>query len=420
MAILQGYFTGIPRWFRGWMVREVPVVRPIRKIDPFRILLHVLYWSYNLVSVYDTYVSIFTSRATGKIDWTVFYLALIDNQLVTVSAYYVVSAFVLPSLLNHLVFMRATNRIVPTYWGKIGLVLLAGFFLMGVNDYYLMVVIHKLAFEPVLYAEHWYKKFQPYGIWAIFRSYSVFQFVFAFSFYYVLVPVMLKTIRETIGWGHHAYNQGIERQALIKDKLDRLHYQINPHFLFNAFASLHALINKTNSEGAKFLRQLSEIFNYTLYEAKDYQVSLSKEVEFLTNYINLEKVRRFDPERIEFTVEGDTHLFSIPPITLITFVENAFKHGLRGEGGYVRIRLETRAAENQLTFQIENSVTPPPVTGSFLQQTGDPIGLKNVKERLRTLYAPNQYTLSIDSQATLFRVRLDLFTKAPSYHQLVD
>lgn len=288
---------------------------------------------------------------------------------------------------------------------------------MGANDYYLMVAIHELASEPVRYVEHWYSEFQPYGIWTIFRKYSVFQFVFAFSFYYVLVPVLLKTIREAIGWGHHAYSQGIEKQALIKDKLDRLHYQINPHFLFNAFASLHALITKTNSEAAKFLRQLSDVFSYTLYEANDYQVSLSKEVEFLTNYVNLEKVRRFDPERIGFTVLGDTHSFSIPPITLITFVENAFKHGLKGEGGYVRINLEVLGEENQLTFLVENSVMPTFVTGPLLQQTGDPIGLKNVQERLRSLYAPNEYTLAIDSEATLFRVRLDLFTKAPSFHQ---
>lgn len=195
----------------------------------------------------------------------------------------------------------------------------------------------------------------------------------------------------------------LDRQK-ISVELELLKSKINPHFLFNTLNNIDSLISK-NPEGASAaLIRLSEIMRYLTYEASSEGVELQKEVEYISNFIELHMIRFKSPEDIKFEVHGELSV-KIAPALFVPLVENGFKFaGLRK--GKPEIKIMLNSEKGIIDFEILNYYDPvfrQPAT----QQSG--YGLANLRKRLELIY-PGRYNLLIKPDESLFRVKLTIDT----------
>ncbi|MDT3401608.1 sensor histidine kinase [Mucilaginibacter terrae] len=196
-----------------------------------------------------------------------------------------------------------------------------------------------------------------------------------------------------------------ERETIhLKTELNFLRSQISPHFMFNVLNNLVALARKKSDDLEPAIVNLSQIMRYMLYESDDNRVNLSKEIEYVKSYIDLQMLRYGSEVTIKFNVNGDPELFMIEPMLLIPFVENAFKHGTGMiEKPLIIISLNIMEEERLLKFVVLNPVTD--AGGSKDDSSG--IGLTNVKRRLDILY-PHKHKLHIHPQQNSFKTELVL------------
>lgn len=180
--------------------------------------------------------------------------------------------------------------------------------------------------------------------------------------------------------------------------------QIHPHFLFNTLNALYCMSLKNDSSLPQSLLKLSEMMRYLLDAGKKESVLLSEEIEYLENYVALERIRIGTKANILFVVEGNSVNQRISPMLLLPFVENAFKHGIEKAGlnAYVEIYLDIQ--EQKMFMQVINSK---PVL--CFQQTDNKsgTGLVNVRRRLELLY-PNKFELQIHNKPEKYEILLVL------------
>ncbi len=193
----------------------------------------------------------------------------------------------------------------------------------------------------------------------------------------------------------------------MQSELRFLKSQINPHFLFNTLNSLYALTLKKSDKAPDIVIKLSEMMRYMLYECNEPRVPLRKEINYLRNYLDLERLRQRDGIEIGLTVNGTVTDQQLAPLLLIPFLENSFKHGVNTnlQGGFVKARLDVLPAA--IHFDLENSkgsVMPSSPTGG---RPSGGIGLVNVRRRLELLY-PGRYTLNIRETPSSYGIHLDL------------
>jgi len=200
-----------------------------------------------------------------------------------------------------------------------------------------------------------------------------------------------------------------KQQALAKlneqkkiAELAVLKNQLNPHFLFNTLNNLYALAYKKSEKTMLVIQKLSEILDYTLYGCNDVFVPISKEIELIDNYLTLEKIRYDDRVIIAFDNKINNSDIKIAPLLLLTFIENAFKHGVSQELTQAKISIVLEQKEKYLNFHIQN--TQP---SSIANQKKEAIGIKNVKQQLDLLYNSN-YELLIDNNVKTFSVHLKI------------
>tara|TARA_R110000772_G_scaffold23252_1_gene62309 strand:- start:371 stop:1438 length:1068 start_codon:yes stop_codon:yes gene_type:complete len=187
-------------------------------------------------------------------------------------------------------------------------------------------------------------------------------------------------------------------------ELNALKNQLNPHFLFNTLNNLYALALKKSDKTPEVIAKLSEILDYILYQCKGNFVPLKNEIALLHNYIALEKIRYGDRVDIVFNedIKSDQ---KTAPLLLLTFLENAFKHGVSQELNTARIELSITADENLIDFSIEN--TKPSNSKNRKNSDRDGIGLQNIRKQLDLLY-PNNYKLDIKDTSDLYSVILKI------------
>lgn len=198
------------------------------------------------------------------------------------------------------------------------------------------------------------------------------------------------------------------QQVLEKEKLETelnfLKYQFNPHFLFNSINSIFFLIHKNPDMASASLAKFSELLRHQLYECNDHRIPLSKEIAYLENFIELEKLRQNENLAVSFEVEvaGEAEL-GIAPFILMTFMENAFKHISRYDDQPNWIRAQLRLRGLRLSFDLVNSVS-----GDAAPQVVNygGIGLKNVKRRLDLMYS-EAYTLDIQRDSDRFAIHFE-------------
>lgn len=225
--------------------------------------------------------------------------------------------------------------------------------------------------------------------------YFIFTFIIASASTLVtIVTDWVKQVRE---------RQQLQTQTMASE-LRFLKSQINPHFLFNTLNNLYALTLKKSDKAPEIVIKLSEMMRYMLYECNEKRVLLSKEVNYIYNYLDLEKLRQGKNVDITFETEGEISDQTIAPLMFIPFLENSFKHGLSNQisKGFVNIRLS--AERNKVYFFIENSKAEKLPQKDKNRPSGG-IGLVNVHRRLNLLY-PNSFELNIDDTPTTYAVNL--------------
>lgn len=187
----------------------------------------------------------------------------------------------------------------------------------------------------------------------------------------------------------------------LQAELRQLKAQIHPHFLFNTLNSIYALAIRKDDRTADTIVKLAEFMRYMIGDAHQHRVSLQKELDYLRNYIDLQKARLRDAVSISVSIEGDASRNQIAPLLLFTFVENAFKYGVNPDVESV-IRIQVSVRDDTLRLSVFNrKVSVNPVEGS------SQVGLQNAQERLRLLY-PGKHSLRIDNADTQFEVNLTL------------
>lgn len=186
-------------------------------------------------------------------------------------------------------------------------------------------------------------------------------------------------------------------------ELNFLKSQINPHFLFNSLNSVYFLIDKNNSEARDALHKFSAMLRYQLYEMNGKTIFLEKEIGYLKDYIDLQKLRKEDNFSVELNCPQNLSEISIEPLLLIPFVENAFKHISHHKTEPNYIKMDIAFKNNVLHFNILNT------KDSFEKNTDTyaGIGLANVKRRLELLY-PDRHELKISNGIDIFSVELEL------------
>jgi two-component system LytT family sensor kinase len=196
----------------------------------------------------------------------------------------------------------------------------------------------------------------------------------------------------------------------LQTELALLKAQINPHFLFNTLNNLYAMaLRQEDPATAQGIAKLSHLMRYVIYESDVERIELSREVEQIRSFIELQKLRfsEGDDIRIDFITNGDLKQCTIAPMLLLPFVENAFKHGIRlSRPSNVVLRLT--ANDGAIRFSVENTVHGAARPSADCDSA---LGLRNVRRRLELLYA-GTHSLSIREEQGIYRVVLDLGTES--------
>ena len=186
-------------------------------------------------------------------------------------------------------------------------------------------------------------------------------------------------------------------------QLQLLKEQIHPHFIFNMMNNLYALVNESAALSREVIMRLADLLEYMLYKCNTEKVELSNEINFINNYIELEKIRHDDSFNVKTDFPKDVSGIQIAPLVLFPFVENAFKHGLKQtDNDFITMKL--RIASPKIEFNVKNykhDVTE--ARGKTKKSKG--LGLKNVRERLELVYQ-NRYDLQISTENNIFDVNL--------------
>ncbi|SMG29019.1 Histidine kinase [Marivirga sericea] len=269
-----------------------------------------------------------------------------------------------------------------------------------ITMFVLYVALHMYLYEPkyIEYYDDLAKKYAKDSFWERLSYFSV----FLSKSILFLTPVVLLLMARFYKNQQRLLKLNEQKKTA---ELVALKHQLNPHFLFNTLNNLYSLAIKKSDETPDVIDKLADILDYMLYRCNDTFVSLQKEIELIDNYLSLEKVRYGNRVQILFknNIQKD---IKIAPLLLLTFIENAFKHGVTQELKEASIVININLENNQIIFYIKNSKP----NASLDIKEENRIGLKNVKNQLELLY-PNNYTLDIENSKETYEVTLKLLAK---------
>ncbi|MBC5994439.1 sensor histidine kinase [Pontibacter cellulosilyticus] len=238
--------------------------------------------------------------------------------------------------------------------------------------------------------------------------------------YYLMTLVTIVPVFTFLGWlariTENLVLNTIKKEQLEKQAVEaELHYlkaQINPHFLFNTLNNIHTLVYKQAPAAPEAVLHLSSLMRYMIYESNSATVPLSREMNYLQDYMSLQQLRYKNSPVVDMEVEGDITSGHIAPLLFIHLLENAYKHSpARLEPSAIKVRVTLK--ENTLTLSIENPINK--ISRNTLEEPGG-IGLPNVKKRLALLY-PDQHSLEISSTDELYNVTLVIHNLQTQVHE---
>jgi len=275
------------------------------------------------------------------------------------------------------------------------------------NIYYLIPkfalkdkLLHYVIFTVItLFAVTSFNVFQESSIYTEEEDFSV-----GWSLYYAIL-LTLGTLAPAIAIkiAKYFYEESQKSSELeqtnLKAELNYLKKQINPHFLFNSLNNIYIMSKEKSDKTPETILQISDLMRYQTYDAAKEKVKLSKEIEFLDNYLKLEQIRR-DNLYIKSNVIGNVDTVLIEPLLFLPFVENACKYSAKTDGSKEEIHINWTNDNHQLNFNIDNEKGHIPH-----RKENSGFGLDNVIKRLELLY-PDKHTLTITESDSLYSVDL--------------
>lgn len=191
-----------------------------------------------------------------------------------------------------------------------------------------------------------------------------------------------------------------QRQA---SELALLRSQINPHFLFNTLNNIYSLVYKKSDKAPEAVMKLSSVMRYMFFDASADKVPLTKEIDYLKSFIELQKLRIIHPDFVSLQIEGNPDGHQIAPMLLISFVENAFKHSSKLHQPGIIIHLT--AIKEGITFSVVNYLKK---TKLAENESSGGIGLANIRRRLQLTY-PGRHKLTIAQDGEQYSVNLEIW-----------
>ena len=331
----------------------------------WQIFLHVLFW------VLIMSFLLFVAHGEAKFSNIDIVIIFIVYPLISVSLFYLNYLYLIPQYLD------------KKQYGLYALSIVATIIIYALGKYGVALIFKGNILTRV--------KGHEIGFWTYFISAIFTNILFLF---------LSAVLKFTSDW---FLNERIQRELenqRLSAELAFLKSQINPHFLFNSLNSIYSLAYQRSETTPEAILKLSEIMRYMLYECNDNRVDLAKEIQYLHNYIDLQKIRFGEKAYINFKVEGNIDTQQIVPLILIAFIENGFKHGV-ANNPLTPIYMSIEVSGPHLQFYMQNK------KHTNNRDASGGIGLNNVRRRLNLLY-PGKYNLEIQDETTTYTVELSL------------
>jgi two-component system, LytTR family, sensor kinase len=343
---------------------SIALKRRVHWIFKNRLLQHTLFWVTHVV-FYGTLYGSFAENYQQTFIEELIYLP--GRMIFTYfTLYFLLPRFLLPG--KYLAFFA---------W------FLLASFVAGLLQRYVAFSIH----YPLYYPEYLQDPFFYFA-----KIVKMFVGIYPVAFFAVAIKLLKY-------WYANQQAQQILTQEKLQAELKFLKTQIHPHFLFNTLNNLYALTLKKSERAPEMVLKLSELINYMLYECKSDEVDLSKELKFIRNYVDIEKMRYGDKLDVDIRVSGELANRKIAPLILLPFVENCFKHGASENLVQSWVKITVDSHEDHIVIKVENSKS-----GKNGENGNHGIGIQNVKRRLDLLYPGNHELKLINGEETFLVV----------------
>jgi hypothetical protein len=253
-----------------------------------------------------------------------------------------------------------------------------------------------------LLALRWIPEAEASNVW---HEGSALLFISIFLFFIATVNGILGLVMNGfVQWYGDIRLKAELRQKNFETELALIKAQLNPHFLFNTINNIDVLILRDPAQASLYLNKLSDILRFLLYESQNEKVELSKELQYIEKYIELQRIRTSNPGFVKFVVNGNPEGHSVAAMLFIPFIENAFKYAENKKADDA-ISVSIGIEENRIRFECRN------VVSAHAQSAPETGGLGNalIKKRLELLY-PDRHTLAAGKNGNTYLVQLELST----------
>lgn len=345
-----------------------------------RIAVHTTYWV--VWGIFSALAILGSSSIEDKLKINLFLI------LQSCTIYYGITYFAIPNLISPKRFIFGFLALFIVYFINYAERL-------GFNIFVLKSNIYPSNSNTYKYAQIYVKK----GMLGLFTPQNiVFEIFIALST--VAIPFMLKLSRAITDYSMRVARLTKEKTDL---EIDFLRTQLNPHFLLNSLNNIYSQVVSNDETAGDSIVVLSDLMKYILYHSGELLVDLEREIHFLRDYVDLERLRGSRYLKILFSQEGEMKGYNIAPLILINYVENAFKHGGVREGEVSLIDITVSFIDETLFVRIENDYVEKMDESKKNKEGG--VGIANTKRRLKLLY-PDRHSLTIKQENNKFLVEV--------------
>ncbi len=229
------------------------------------------------------------------------------------------------------------------------------------------------------------------------------EYAFPFTFTFATVMgVLALVLRGFLTWYEELKLKEELMEKTHRMELALVKSQLDPHFLFNTINNIDVLISKDPEKASHFLNKLSDIMRFMLYETKAEKIPLSKELEYIKKYMELQRIRTANPNYVRYELSGSPRKKKVAPMVFIPFIENAFKHSKNKKIDHA-VKIDIQIDDHRIYFRCQNKFEADQNAANGHNGLGNEL----IKKRLRLLY-PDQHTLKVDRQNDQYSVELTL------------
>lgn len=333
------------------------------------ILIHIFFWFYIVnQGLYPLYI--------GKLDEELLVSNLYLKDIIVTTLMSFISFYTFYLLLPKLLNLK--YKIIAIFTGLAVVALITVF--LAFTEFYLWKYFLSDPSENLT--------FQTVHIWNNLRM------VIITGIYAILIRFMVNWFQTQKLRDEFINQQQASKLALIRS-------QVNPHFLFNTLNNIYSLVYRKDEKAPEALMKLSSIMRYMMYDSASLLVPLEKEMEYLRSFIELQLLRVKHSDFVSLHIEGNTDGLTIAPMLLISFVENAFKHGSRVHRPGIFIQLTI--LNNRINFEVKNYLKK----DSLNADDSSGIGLEIIRKRLELIY-PGKHKLTVKREKETFVINLEI------------